>query len=405
MISETKVRDVEWKEYEKDLGALSKKDLIAFIMKKSSRGKRELDKEIEIEKRENICVDSYISFLNSIIPSAFNLEEDKGEEEEERRKKGMKYFRENEAKKKKILILKEDIDKQKKKIQDVRKPIMECHNSKKEAQRNITPKLVKNTYKYFEKDSNEVLIKLFETFVGALRGVSKASKEDVELYLRKHKGLITSMNKLDERKVDREHAKLYADALKDLKEPIQEKEYSKFVPFYVWLDNVIRIIKHKIQEKHLEEEVQQKEDSIFKLQHEIDRNQIILDHLGIDPNEYDHLSDLVEFWERHESDVNHYLNKHEAKLNNWDREHVQHISDKDKKHKEEEKRVDVAKIDYPIMGHNEGNDKEVATGKKGKHASSIQDDSEEEDDEQASDDDEEDDDYTPDTSKAESNRA
>jgi hypothetical protein len=341
---------VDWKEFEKQAMTHKKEELIDFLMKKMARNKRELGKKIEMEQREYKVVDSYVSFLRSIIPSSFAEDDDEDlqlpEEERERRKAGMKHFKANEGRKKQILVLQEEIKQKQKKIDLIKEPKDECFNKKKEAQSKITPALVKKVYKYFENNSDPVPCHLFEIFIGALRGTQKASREDIELYLKNQKGLITSMNKLEENKVNREHAKFYADVLKKLKDPIKEKEYGKFIPFYVWMDNVIRIIKYSIEEKHLKEDLDQKEATIVKLHHEIDRTQIILDHLGIDPYERDHLQDLEEFWSEHNAKIQEQEERDRSKLSSWDDEHIQAVSQKSKKHGEEEKKVPT-RAEYP----------------------------------------------------------
>lgn len=396
-MQETKVKDVEWKEWEQKSSQLSKKDLIDFILKKSGRSKRELEKKVAIEKRESVVADTYISFLSSILPTSFVKEEGP---EKERHQKGMKHFNANEGRRKQIKILKDEIKQMKKKLDDVRKPQQECRNKKKEAQNNITQKSVKNMYKYFEKNSDPVPVALFEVFVGCLRGTDKASREDVELYLKKHKGLITSMNKLQEKDINREYAKHYAEVLKKIKEPILEKEYTRFIPYYVWMDNVVRVIKYSIEEKHLQEELQQKEDQIFKLEHEIDRGQIVLDHLGIDPNEHSHLSNLLHFWKKHVSDLNVHVNKDETKLKEWENEHFEETHRKSQKHPDDEEKKVNMKREYPIMGKTdeEKGDKAKAAVLDSEEESEGTD--EDEDDQGA---DEEDDDETPDTSEQHSN--
>lgn len=397
-MQETKVKDVEWKEWEQKASKMSKNDIIDFILKKSARSKRELEKKMAIEKRESVVADTYISFLSSILPTSFVKEEGP---EKERHEKGMKYFNANEGRKKQIKVLEEEIKHMKRKLEDVRKPEQECRNKKKEAQNNITQKRVKNVYKYFEKGSDPVPVALFEVFIGCLRGTEKASREDVELYLKKHKGLVTSMNKLKERSINREHAKYYAEVLKKIKEPILEKEYTKFIPFYVWMDNVVRIIKYSIEEKHLQEELQQKEDQIFKLEHEIDRGQIVLDHLGIDPHEHTHLSNLLHFWKKHVSDLNVHVNKDEAMLKEWENDHFEDMQRKTENNpNDEEKKVDM-KRDYPIMGKA---DDDKAANTKAVHLGSEDESEGTEEDQDDQEYDEEDDEETPDTSEQHSNR-
>ena len=119
-LTETKIKDVDWKEFEKEAMAHKKEELIDFVMKKMARNKRELGKKIEMEAREYKVVDSYVSFLRSIIPSSFADDSDDDlqvpEEERERRKAGMKHFKANEGRKKQILVLKEEIKQKQKKV-------------------------------------------------------------------------------------------------------------------------------------------------------------------------------------------------------------------------------------------------------------------------------------------------
>jgi hypothetical protein len=347
--SETKIVEVDWKYWEKESAKLTKEDLITFILKRSGRGKRELGKRIEIEERETKVVDSYVDFLKEISNSAFHVDSDDDDliddAQEERHDRGKKFFMANEGRKKQIRVLEKDIDDLNKKLYNINEPKQECHARKKEAQLLIKPKVVKNAYQYFEKNSDGVPVVLFEIFIGCLRNVERGTKEDVELYLNSHKGLIVSMNKLEEVKVNRINAKYYADVLKDIKIPITEKEYSKFIPFYVWMDNVIRIIKFTIDEKHIKEELEQKSNTIFKLNHEIENANIVLDHLGIDPYHFTHLTEVIEFWNNHNEDLEVQRGRHNDKETDWDLEHVQTLN---KRKNEEEKKFDE-KREYPVF--------------------------------------------------------
>jgi hypothetical protein len=54
----------------------------------------------------------------------------------------------------------------------------------------LESRLIKRIYKYFEKSMPTLpMVRLMETFVGCLRYQEKSSNVDVELYLRKIKGL------------------------------------------------------------------------------------------------------------------------------------------------------------------------------------------------------------------------
>lgn len=119
-LTETKIKDVNWQEFEKEANKLKHEDLIDFIMKKTTRSKRELGKKIEMSQREYKVVDSYVSFLRSMIPISFADDSDDDiqlpEEERKRRKEGMKQFKANEGRKKQILVLKEEIKKKQEKV-------------------------------------------------------------------------------------------------------------------------------------------------------------------------------------------------------------------------------------------------------------------------------------------------
>mmetsp|Transcript_15951 Transcript_15951/g.13926 ORF Transcript_15951/g.13926 Transcript_15951/m.13926 type:complete len:324 (+) Transcript_15951:415-1386(+) len=223
---------------------------------------------------------------------------------------------------------------------------------------------MKKVYKYFEKDSDEIAVKLFEVFIGCLRNSERATKEDVELYLRSHKSIITSMNKLDEAHVSREFAKKYADTLKGIKEPIKEKENSFLIPFYVWLDNVVRVILYTVSERRILEEIEKLEEQIFEHKHQTDRNMIVLDHVGYNPHQTEHFENIITFWDDHKDDISDHMETHEDKLENWDNSHVQEIIKKQKRHGEEEKNMNINRI-YPVQGKKieEEEEKEKSTKK------------------------------------------
>ena len=56
---------------------------------------------------------------------------------------------------------------------------------------------MKSLYKHLEAKDTQPLVRMMEALVGTLRNVEKASNVDVELYMKKHEGLIYKMNKLD----------------------------------------------------------------------------------------------------------------------------------------------------------------------------------------------------------------
>lgn len=69
--------------------------------------------------------------------------------------------------------------------------------------------MIKKIYKYFEKESDQVVIELCEVFVACLRGMKQAGPEDVELYFRKFDGLNYAMTKMNPKNVKGEHVQAY----------------------------------------------------------------------------------------------------------------------------------------------------------------------------------------------------
>jgi hypothetical protein len=116
----------------------------------------------------------------------------------------------------------------------------------------LNPKIVKRVYKYFEKNYDEVIIKLMETFVGCLRYQERACNVDVELYMRKTESLQVAMNRFDPYLVKGHHARSYYNAVKDIKEHFTTNPaYADFVPFLVYLSKVCTIVFYCIEEKKL----------------------------------------------------------------------------------------------------------------------------------------------------------
>ena len=142
--AETKIKDVDWQDYEKQAEKLTKDDLIRFILKRSARIKRDLGKKIEIEKREVKVIDSYIDLVNTL-----NDEDEHDEERQEARREGAKLYQTNQGKKKQIKVLQKEIEVTQQSINNLRKPLQDLRNKKKEAQNHINPKLVKKVYNYF----------------------------------------------------------------------------------------------------------------------------------------------------------------------------------------------------------------------------------------------------------------
>ena len=65
---------------------------------------------------------------------------------------------------------------------------------------------------------------------------------------------------------------------------IQEKKYHNFVPFYVWVDTMCRMVRTAIQEKEILEQMDVIDDKIDSINHEKARIKLILAHLNCDPD-------------------------------------------------------------------------------------------------------------------------
>ena len=360
-VSETKIKDVNWKEWEREVSKLSKEDLIRFILKRSARSKRDLEKNVEIERRESTVIQAYTDLLSNL-----NLEDGSDDEREDQIREGKKVYDSNESKRKQIKVINEEIKEKTKKISELRVLKGEAFGKKTEAQNHITKRVMKKGHQIYSGGQNEVATSLLEAFVGCLKGKDKCTREEVLDELSNHDELMTSMNKLDEARVNKDHAKKYNEMQKKIKHLITEKENTKLIPFYVWMDNIIRIIKFITKEKEQRKEIEQKENSIFLKNHEIDQNNIILDHLGYDPLTQEHATEVTEFWNEHTEILDEDISAHEDKLDSWDQEHVQEIRSHQKKYKDEEKKYDI-KLEYPVKGKSRA-EKEAARAAKEKAA-------------------------------------
>lgn len=358
-ISETRIKGVKWNNWEKELNALSSDDLIRFILKKSATQKREVEKSIEIDEREAQVLQSYSDLLNGIYEQPDSDDED--EYQEANRKKGQKAFQANEGKRKQIKVINKEIQDTKKKINDLRAPKQECINVKKEAQNHITKKVLSKARSQF-KSNSDVAVKLLATFCGCLLGKQKATDDEVIEKLAVHEDLMSAMNRVDESKINRDHAKSYSDILAEFKHKVTEKENTKLIPFYVWLDNVFKLIKFAIDEKQHKKVIEQKENSVDNLNHDIEQNNIILDHLGYDPEQKEHADEVITFWDNHMEDVDTDMEKMKEKVENWNTDHVQDLSRKSKK-LEEEKSFTLRR-QYPVRGKKKQEQEEKKSAKK-----------------------------------------
>ena len=140
----------------------------------------------------------------------------------------------------------------KKKIDNFEKLKLNETRDQKAAQRSITPKLVKKTYKYLKNHRDEIIIELIETVVACLRNKYFSGPLDVELYFRNKKGLDVAMNKVDTSLIKGENAKHYIDVITQIRNNFKEgSKYVTYIPFLVWLNKTCHLIKWAIDEKKL----------------------------------------------------------------------------------------------------------------------------------------------------------
>jgi hypothetical protein len=87
----------------------------------------------------------------------------------------------------------------------------------------MTAKRVKGVYKYFEKHSDEVPVRLVQTFTACImnKPVEKVGPVEVEIFLKRHVGLMVACNKVKPDNFTRQQAMAYLDNLKSLNEEIQ----------------------------------------------------------------------------------------------------------------------------------------------------------------------------------------
>lgn len=352
-LSETRIKNVNWEKWSDELSKFSKDELIKFILKKSTTEKREVEKAVEINNREIAVLDSY-SRLMSTLNEHMNPE-DPDETQEENLRKAKRIHETNEGKRLQIKNIKEQIKKEEEKIEKDKIPRMECNNSKREAQNHITKKVLKKAKSQYKKGSNMTAVHLLETFCGCLIGKEKASEDEVIHILSHHDDLMSSMNRLEESKINREHAKRYSEVLKEVKHPVTEKENLKLIPFYVWLDNVFRNIKYSIEEKQHRQEIEKHNNSIYSHNNAIEQNNIILDHIGYDPVQLEHYENVMEFWNDHSEILEEDSASKNDKIDRWDEDHAQSMENPDKK-KLEEKKFELRR-EYPEKGKSGNKDK------------------------------------------------
>ena len=256
-----------------DLNELNKEELIRLVTNYGKHELRETNYKISLVNERLAHFEKAISELEESVES--------------KRDKAEKYRQMSRDPSRLTNALERVIENNKKKIEELQVEIEGFEKRKamkaveqNNAKREITKNLVKNVYKYLEKHSDPVIVKLMETFTALLRNKPTATREDVELYFRTHKGLQTALNKVNPRLVTGENAKAYSDNIHGIRHHFtDDNQYHKYIPFIVYLNQTCAIVSLTVEEKQLEHEVQMLEDDIKSKEKEIDEVDTFKDHV------------------------------------------------------------------------------------------------------------------------------
>lgn len=164
-------------------------------------------------------------------------------------------------------------------------PRKEALHEKSKAQGEITKKRLKKIYSYFEKKSDPVIVKIMQLFIGVLlnKEPEKIGPHDVELYLKRHSGLMIACNKIDAFTINKTLAGKFLDDLKTLHEEIKLTKYANYVPFYCWVDQQCRLCKISVEIRQVEEEMGEFNDDIADFETQKEKKKMVLAFMKCDP--------------------------------------------------------------------------------------------------------------------------
>jgi hypothetical protein len=301
----------------KALDALSKDDLVQFLCKKAINAKRELEKKLFVEKHIQETVHTYEQYLQA-QPRA------PGDREQ-------RVLADIEGKTKQIEMIKKERAELKLQYDNLDKPRKAALGEKAKAQSEMTKRRIKSVYKYFEKKSDVLPIAIMECFVAVLRGKSPKENEygtkqvgpiDVEYYLRKHQSLMVACNKMDPTEIDRTLAKSYMDILMEYNEQIKNPKFTRFVPFYVWIDQICQLVKIGVDMRELKIKMDEVDERIKEQQVEIDKKRVILAYLNCDPDSQKENTTMSKLWDGETRAIHSQLDQDNQMLQNFDSQYV-----------------------------------------------------------------------------------
>jgi len=256
--------DISDHEAQGDLDNMDKRDLVKLVINMAKNELRYTNYNFsEMNERKGHFKSALTDLQKSI---------------DEKTKKAKKYQSFGNDPPQTIKALKQSIQQNNKEIESLKKNIDQFEHKKfneqkaqNDAKELIDKKLVKKTYKFLEKDTHPHLVSVLEVYIAQLRARDKASREDVELYLRKYDGLLISMNRLDTRDIPGEFLQIYDRELEKNKGKFREgSENEDYEPFYSFAYFTNRLLELTVQEKELERQVKILEDDNRAKEKEID---------------------------------------------------------------------------------------------------------------------------------------
>lgn len=247
-----------------DLDAMDKKDLVKLIINMGKNELRHTNYNIAAVNERKGHFKAALTDLQKSI--------------DEKTAKAKKYQGFGSDPPSTIKALKNSIVENNKEIATLKKKLDQFEEKKSkeekgqiEAKEKIDKKLVKKLYKFLEKDTHPSLVSVLEVYIAQLRARDRSTKEDVELYLRKHDGLLISMNRLNTRDIPGEFLPVYEKELEKHKGKFREgSEHEDYEPFFNFSHFTNKLLALTVEEKELEKQVHILEEDIKAKEKEID---------------------------------------------------------------------------------------------------------------------------------------
>lgn len=99
-------------------------------------------------------------------------------------------------------------------------------------------------------------------------------------------------------------------------------KWQRFVPFYVWLDQICKLVKLGVDEKKVQIEIDEVTDKIKAFQKEKEDEKLVLAYLNCDPDAGDQNQGMTENWEGGVEEVMAKLDNENSKLQSFDSQYI-----------------------------------------------------------------------------------